>query len=74
MDNELVKINEVLAINNDIRDNKNSSEYLIAKEKFDASTECWICKKPLDEDKVWDYNYITGKYRGAAHNDCNLQL
>ena len=63
MDKELVRINEVLAINNDIRDDKNSPEYLIAKQKFDESTECWICKKPLDDDKVWDHNHITGKYR-----------
>ncbi|CAJ0838645.1 13078_t:CDS:2, partial [Entrophospora sp. SA101] len=27
-----------------------------------------------DGDKVWDHNHITGKYRGSAHNDCNLQL
>ncbi|CAJ0828847.1 16106_t:CDS:2 [Entrophospora sp. SA101] len=38
----------ILAINNDIRDDKNNPEYLIAKQKFDESTECWICKKPLD--------------------------
>ena len=89
MDNELVKINKVLAINNDIRDDKNSSEYLIAKEKFDTSTKCWICGKEFDFEfekvnqswierpiynKVWDHNHITGKYRGAAHNNYNLQL
>ena len=74
IDKELVQINEVLAINNDISDNKNNSEYLIVKQKFDISTECWICKKPLDNDKVWNHNYITSKYRDLAYNDCNIQL
>ena len=26
-----------------------------------------------DKDKVRDYCYFTGRYRGAAHNDCNLR-
>ena len=29
--------------------------------------------KDLDSDKVKDYCYFTGKYRGAAHNTCNLK-
>jgi hypothetical protein len=24
--------------------------------------------------KVWDHCYITGKFREAAHNSCNLKL
>ena len=31
---------------------------------------CHNCKKDLDEDKVDDHCYITGKYRGAAHKGC----
>jgi len=26
------------------------------------------------DDKVWDHCHITGKYRGSAHNSCNLKL
>ena len=38
------------------------------KEKF-----CHICKMELKTDKVRDHCHFTGKYRGAAHNSCNLQ-
>ena len=34
---------------------------------------CHICMKGLDSDKVKDHCYCTGKYRGAAHNTCNLK-
>ena len=36
---------------------------------------CYICQKPMAKgDKVRDHDHITGKYRGAAHNKCNLLL
>ena len=39
---------------------------------------CLICKEPLlrkwFHDSVRDHCHITGKYRGAAHNACNLKL
>ena len=39
---------------------------------------CCICKKEFDNNdkkqhKVRDYCHYTGKYRGAAHNMCNLR-
>ena len=36
---------------------------------------CYICKKEFDEKnyKVRDHCHYTGKYRGAAHNMCNLR-
>ena len=39
---------------------------------FNSATTCHICGEELDGDKVWDHCHITGKYRGAAHNQCNL--
>ena len=36
---------------------------------------CWICDKFIDyDDKVRDHCHITGKYRGAAHWSCNINL
>ena len=39
---------------------------------------CYICKKEFDKSdkkhcKVRDHCHYTGKYRGAAHNICNLR-
>ncbi len=39
-----------------------------------ASATCHVCDKPLNGDTVRDHCHITGKYRGAAHNVCNLKL
>ena len=46
------------------------------EEKFLKANECYICnKKYTDKDiKVRDQCHITGKYRGSAHQECNLQL
>ena len=35
-------------------------------------TTTTICTKPLEDDKMRDHCHITGNYRGAAHNACNL--
>ncbi|XP_058029287.1 uncharacterized protein LOC131193286 [Ahaetulla prasina] len=39
-----------------------------------TATICHVCQKPLYGKIVRDHCHITGKYRGAAHNDCNLKL
>ena len=44
------------------------------QENFNIATECYICKKELNNDKVRDHCHLTGKYRGPAHNNCNLNL
>ena len=45
-----------------------------AKEK----TNCYLCEKPLLQknyrDAVKDHCHLTGNYRGAGHNNCNLKL
>ena len=43
---------------------------------FQQSNSCWICKKLIDNDdeKVRDHCHITGKFRGAAHWSCNINL
>ena len=39
---------------------------------YNKSSICHICEKPLNKDKVRDHCHMTGKYIGAAHNDCNF--
>ena len=41
---------------------------------FQKSNSCWICKKPIDNDKekVRDHCHVTGKFRGFAHKICNI--
>ena len=59
---------------------KHFNKYLIMTEEgedlFQKSNNCWICKKFIsnDEDKVRDHCHITGKFRGAAHKNCNVNF
>ena len=43
---------------------------------FQERKSCWICKKLIDNDdeKVIDHCNISGKFRGAAHWDCNINF
>ena len=45
-------------------------------DKFEKATKCHICDKEYTEKdiQVRDHCHITGKYRGSAHQECNLQL
>ena len=53
-------------------------EGVASQESFQQSKVCWLCENPLGDaegashDKVRDHDHLTGKYRGAAHNKCNL--
>ena len=46
------------------------------EESFQRAKECHICKKPYaaSDTKVRDHCHVTGKYRGSAHQDCNLNF
>ncbi|CAB3983697.1 Gastrula zinc finger [Paramuricea clavata] len=41
--------------------------------EFQTARNCSICGNDLGEDKVRDHDHVTGMYRGAAHNICNLK-
>ena len=43
------------------------------EEDYNNQKVCYICKKEFIDDKVRDHCHYTGKYRGAAHNTCNLR-
>ena len=44
------------------------------EEQFKQTSKCWICGNLLNlQDRVRDHCHFTGRYRGAAHNKCNLQ-
>ena len=46
------------------------------EQRFQNATECYICRKPFanDDIRVRDHCHHSGKFRGAAHNQCNLGL
>ena len=43
---------------------------------FQKSNSCWICKKlnDNDEEKLRDRCHVTGKFRGTAHRNCNINF
>jgi len=59
---------------------KKSKPNLSPKEErqFNRTTNCYLCNSKFTKDdksyKVRDHNHITGKYRGASCNKCNLKL
>ena len=42
------------------------------KGHYNKQKVCYICKKVFNNNKR-DHCHYTGKYRGAAHNICNLR-
>ena len=48
------------------------------QEMAKEQVNCYFCEKPLLQknfrDAVKDHCHITGRYRGAAHNACNLKM
>ena len=44
------------------------------EEDFRNDNICRFCEKDIESDKVRDYCNLTGKYRGAAHSKCNINV
>ena len=57
---------------------KNTKKDIIMTEEniqdFENDNICRYCEKYIETDKVKDHCHLTGKYRGPAHNECNLQV
>ena len=43
------------------------------RKQFNKASDCWICGEYLGYDRVRDHCHFTGRYRGPAHNSCNLK-
>ena len=43
------------------------------RKQFNKASDCWICGEELGNDRVRDHCHYTGRYRGPAHNKCNLK-
>ena len=43
------------------------------RKHFNKASDCWICGEELGNDRVRDHCHFTGRYRGPAHNRCNLK-
>ena len=43
------------------------------RKQFNKASDCWICGEELGNDRVRDHCHYTGRYRGPAHNNCNLK-
>ena len=54
--------------------NKKLKMIIEDENNYHNSKDCWICNEKLDKDKGRDHWHITGKNRGAAHSQCNLNL
>ena len=46
------------------------------EEQFQSSNTCWIWEKLVDNDdeKVRGHCHLTGKFRGAVYQSCNINL
>ena len=76
-------------IEEDVKDIANIPDVKMMKlspnelKQFNEATKCWICKGEFDDtsdekgyrknEKVKDHCHYTGRFRGAAHNYCNLK-
>ena len=63
-----------------IKENKTLVMTMDDWENYNLADVCWVCGGKFGGEgggcvfKVRDHDHYTGKYRGAPHRDCNLQI
>ena len=72
-------VNEVINLENKMAFYfKNTKEDIIMTKEiekdFKNNNNCRFCEKERLSDKVRDPCHLTGKYRGPAHNTCNIKV
>jgi hypothetical protein len=63
---------DIKKIYNQFKFKKDMIFYKKDEKEFRESTKCHICDGELGDDRVRDHCHLSGKYRGAAHNKCNI--
>ena len=57
---------------------KDTNRYIILteenEEEFKTNNVCPICEINIEPEKVRDHCHLTSKYRGPAHNNCNINV
>ena len=71
-------VKEVIKLENEIAfyfKNTKKDIFMTRKNKdFENNNICRFCEKEITSDKVRDHCHLTGKYRGPAHNTCNINV
>ena len=71
--NEVVKLENKMAFYF-----KNTQKDIIMtdedEEDYRKNNICRFCEKNIESDKVRDHCHLTGKYRGPAHSNCNINV
>ena len=44
------------------------------EEDYRNNNVCQFCERNIVSDKVRDHRHLTGKYRGPAHSECNINV
>ena len=55
-----------------IKIDKNVEKSKTKWKEYYKQANCYVCDKPINNPKVKDHCHITGKFRGPAHNSCNI--